>query len=87
MLVGSLSDDKPQIKSRSQLRLTLRIVRTACVWTPMKQALRGGEEHRLHRVGPEWNQHHLKWAFREQEGLEDPACEDWDVRVSTYDTT
>lgn len=28
-----------------------------------------------------------KWAIREQEGLEDPACEDWDVRVSTYDTT
>lgn len=91
MLVGSLSGEKPQIKSHSQLHLTLRIVRTACVWTPVKQALRRGclergEECRLHRVGPEWNQHPLKWAIREQEELEDPACEDWGVRVSTYDT-
>lgn len=38
-------------------------------------------------MGPKWDQHHLKWAIREQEGLEDPACEDCDVCVSTYDTT
>lgn len=34
-----------------------------------------GEEHWLRRVGAEWDHCHLKWATREQERIEDPACE------------
>lgn len=64
------------------MHLTLRIVRTARVWTPVKQGPL--EEVVLREVK---NIDSIGWAIREQEGLEDPACEDWDVRVSTYDTT